>query len=75
MERGGEKEERRGGGKRRHRVSHRRPSVAVCFLVLSSFMQRDWMDSESKGAASWRSRSFCWIPKLSDVFARVVERD
>lgn len=45
-------------GKANYRMSHNRPSVAVCFFVLSSFRQRSWMFSDSAGAASWRSRSF-----------------
>lgn len=40
------------------RTSHRRPSVAVCFFVLSSLRTRDWRVSDSAGAASWRSRTF-----------------
>lgn len=47
------------GGRMTYRVSHRRPSVAVCFFALSSFRQRDWIVVESRGEASWRSRSFC----------------
>lgn len=41
-----------------YRTSHRSPSVAVCFLVLSSLRTRDWRDWESVGEASWRSRTF-----------------
>jgi len=34
------------------RVSHRRPSAAVCFFVLSSLMTRDCNVSDSPGAAN-----------------------
>lgn len=47
-----------GGG---YRTSQRRPSVAVCFFVLSSFRTRDWRVSDSEGAASWRSRTFLYV--------------
>ena len=43
-----------------YRTSQRRPSVAVCFFVLSSFRTRDWSVSDSEGAASWRSRTFLY---------------
>jgi hypothetical protein len=46
-------------GKGMYRVSHRRPSVAVCFFSLSSLRQSSWRVSESAGAASCRSRIFC----------------
>lgn len=49
----------RGRGELSYRTSQRRPSVAVCFLALSSLRQRSWMFSDSPGAASWRSRIFC----------------
>lgn len=41
-----------------NRTSHTSPSVAVCFLVLSSLMTSDWMVSDSLGASAWRARSF-----------------
>lgn len=41
-----------------YRTSHRRPSVAVCFFVLSSLRQRSWRFSDSAGEVSWRSRTF-----------------
>ena len=53
-EREGKGREGEGG----YRTSQRRPSVAVCFFVLSSLRTRDWRVSDSEGAASWRSRTF-----------------
>ena len=59
--------------KSRPRTSHRRPSVAVCFFVLSSLRTRDWRVEESPGEASWRSRTFCffggWIYELAKSVA------
>ncbi len=49
-----------GQGRGVYRTSQRRPSVAVCFFVLSSFRTRDWRVSDSEGAASWRSRTFLY---------------
>lgn len=48
----------RAGGAETNRTSQRRPSVAVCFFVFSSFRQRSWTFSDSAGAASCLSRSF-----------------
>ena len=72
---GGRGEGGDGRGEEEYRVSHKRPSVAVCFFVLSSFTQRDWMVSESRGAASWRSRSFCWGLRWSVTISGVVKED
>jgi hypothetical protein len=52
-------------GKGMYRVSHRRPSVAVCFFSLSSLRQSSWRVSESAGAASCRSRIFCILLAMS----------
>lgn len=49
-----------GVGEGKYRTSQRRPSVAVCFFVLSSLRTRDWRVSDSEGAASWRSRTFLY---------------
>jgi hypothetical protein len=38
--------------KSRPRTSQTRPSVAVCFFVLSSLRTRSWIVSDSRGAAS-----------------------
>lgn len=54
---GGNFGKRRRGG---YRTSQRRPSVATCFFVLSSFRTRDCSVSDSEGAASWRSRTFLY---------------
>lgn len=54
------REDRVGEWGRAYRTSHRRPSAATCFFVLSSFRTRDWRDVEEVGAASWRSRTFFW---------------
>jgi hypothetical protein len=47
-----------------YRTSQRRPSAAVCFLVLSSFRTRDCRSSDSRGAASCLSLIFCRIFKF-----------
>jgi hypothetical protein len=52
-------------GQGMYRVSHRRPSVAVCFFSLSSLRQSSWRVSESAGAASCRSRIFCTLLAVS----------
>lgn len=47
------------GWGRGYRVSQRSPSVAVCFFAFSSLRTRSCRFSESTGASSWRSRTFC----------------
>jgi hypothetical protein len=49
----------KGERERAYRTSQRRPSVAVCFPVLSSFRTKDCRSSDSRGAASCLSLIFC----------------
>ena len=53
---GGEGGDGRG---RMYRVSHSRPSVAVCFFAFSSLRTRSWRFSESTGDSSCLSLTFC----------------
>ena len=57
---GGGKGKKRGGARDcAYRTSQTRPSVAVCFFVLSSLRTSCWSDSDSRGAESCLSLIFC----------------
>lgn len=64
---------RNNGRHETYRTSQSKPSVAVCFLVLSSLTTRAWRFSDSEGVASWRSRTFL-ISLSANVLRAILQR-